>query len=80
MICLSWRVPERCSDNQGQRLDWPGTALGLMLALSGLDTLILRPLMTRLARRYTVRTVMRVPTVLALLLAAPLLMLALLRR
>jgi EmrB/QacA subfamily drug resistance transporter len=28
VLALSiWRVPERCSDNQGQRLDWPGTVL-----------------------------------------------------
>ncbi len=57
----------------------PATALGMMLALSGLDTLIVRPLMTRLARRYPVRTVMRVPAILGLLIAAPLLALALLR-
>lgn len=57
----------------------PGTALGMMLALSGLDTLIVRPVMTRLARRNRVRTVMRVPALLGLLIAAPLLVLALLR-
>src|SRR5207253_3262892 len=56
--------------------DTPATALGFMLALSGLDTLIVRPLMTSLARRRPGRTVMRVPMVLALLMAAPLLVLA----
>jgi fucose permease len=55
-------------------------ALGMMLALSGLDTLIVRPLMTALARRRPARTVMRVPTVLGLILAAPLFVLALIRR
>ena len=58
----------------------PATGLGVMLALSGLDTLIVRPVMTRLARRRPVRTVMRVPALLGLLIAAPLLVLALLRR
>jgi MFS family permease len=61
-------------------IDWmPATALGMMLALSGLDTLIVRPVMTRLARRRPVRTVMRVPAILGLIIAAPLLVLALLR-
>jgi MFS family permease len=59
--------------------DLPATALGIMLALSGLDTLIVRPVMTGLARRKSARMVMRVPTVLGLLMAAPLLVLALLR-
>jgi MFS family permease len=57
----------------------PGTALGVMLSLSGLDTLIMRPVMNRLAKRRPVRTVMVVPAVLAILLAAPLLVLALIR-
>jgi fucose permease len=58
----------------------PATALGMMLALSGLDTLIVRPLMTALAHRRPARTVMRVPTVLGFILAAPLLVFALIRR
>jgi MFS family permease len=57
----------------------PAVALGMLLALSGLDTLVVRPLMVRLARRSSARTVMRVPTILALIMAAPLLVLALLR-
>lgn len=57
----------------------PATALGYLLALSGLDTLIVRPLMTAYARRHPARAVMAVPTVLALVLAAPLMVLALLR-
>jgi fucose permease len=57
----------------------PGAALGMMLALSGLDTLIVRPVMTRLASRRRARTIMRVPTVLGLILAAPLFALALIR-
>jgi hypothetical protein len=56
----------------------PGTALGIVLALGGLDTLIVRPWVTALVRRRPVRTVMRVPMILALLMAAPLLVLALL--
>jgi MFS family permease len=56
----------------------PATALGVMLALGGLDTLVVRPWATALARRRPVRTVMRVPMILALLMAAPLLVLALL--
>jgi MFS family permease len=60
-------------------LDLPGTALGMMLAMSGLDTLVVRPAMTALARRSPARTVMRVPVVLALVMAAPLLVLALIR-
>jgi predicted MFS family arabinose efflux permease len=58
--------------------DCPGTALGIMLALGGLDTLVVRPWVTSLARRRPVRNVMRVPMLLALLMAAPLLVLALL--
>ena len=57
----------------------PATALGLMLALSGLDTLTVRPVMTALARRSSVRTVMSVPMILGLLIAAPLMVLALIR-
>ena len=56
----------------------PGTALGIMLGLGGLDTLIVRPWVTSRARRKPVRSVMRVPMILALLMAAPLLVLALL--
>lgn len=57
----------------------PATALGTMLALSALDTLVFRPVVERYARRHDARAVMRVPTVLALVLAAPLLVLVLLR-
>jgi MFS family permease len=56
----------------------PATALGVMLALGGLDTLVVRPWVTSLARRRPARNVMRVPMILALLMAAPLLVLALL--
>jgi MFS family permease len=59
--------------------DVSSTALGVMLALSGLDTLLVRPAMTALARRRPARTVMRVPTIIGLLMAAPLLVLALIR-
>ena len=57
----------------------PATTLGMMLALSGVDTLIVRPLMTRLANRSSARTLMRVPLVLALIMAGPLLFLVLSR-
>jgi fucose permease len=65
-------VPDLCPDQ-------PGTALGALLALSGLDTLLVRPFLVRFAQRQPARAVMRVPTLLALILAAPLLLLALLR-
>lgn len=53
----------------------PATLLGVLLALSGLDTLIVRPLMSGFGRDRAARSVMRVPTVLAIVLAAPLLLL-----
>jgi fucose permease len=59
--------------------DLPATALGIMLALSGVDTLIVRPAMTALARRHSAQTIMRVPLVVGLIMAAPLLVLALVR-
>jgi hypothetical protein len=58
--------------------EFPATALGTLLALSGLDTLLFRPSLVALAQKHPARTVMRVPTLLALVLAAPLLVLALL--
>jgi hypothetical protein len=57
----------------------PTSALGLLLALSGLDTLLMRPLMNAFGKGRPPRTVMRVPTMLALILAAPLLLLAFMR-
>ena len=54
----------------------PVSILGLLLALSGLDTLLVRPLMSIFGKNLPARTVMRAPTVLALILAAPLLLLA----
>jgi hypothetical protein len=57
--------------------DRPAAALGVLLALSGLDTLLVRPYLIAYAQQHPARAVMRVPTVLALLLAAPLLVLAL---
>jgi MFS family permease len=56
----------------------PATALGVMLALGGLDILVVRPWVASRARSRPVRNVMRVPMILALLMAAPLLVLALL--
>jgi MFS family permease len=57
----------------------PTSALGALLALSGLDTLLVRPMMSVFAKGRPARKVMRVPTVLAMLLAAPLILLLLLR-
>src|ERR1043165_3356722 len=50
----------------------PTSALGVLLSLSGLDTLIVRPLMQAYAANRPARKVMRVPAVLAIILAAPL--------
>jgi MFS family permease len=57
----------------------PLSALGALLALSGLDTLLLRPIMDTFTRGRPARSVMRVPTFLAFALVAPLLLLAFLR-
>jgi MFS family permease len=57
----------------------PASALGALLALSGLDTLIVRPLMTLYAKDRPARSLMRVPTVLALILGAPLVLMMFLR-
>ena len=54
----------------------PATLLGVLLALNGLDALIVRPLMSGFGRDRAARSVMGVPTVLAVVLAAPLLVLA----
>jgi MFS family permease len=52
------------------------SVLGGLLALSGLDTFVVRPLMSGFGHDRDARSVMRVPTVLAIVLAAPLLLLA----
>lgn len=57
----------------------PIAALGALLALSALDTLLMRPAMDLVARGKPVRSAMRVPAFLAFGLAAPLLLLAFLR-
>jgi MFS family permease len=57
----------------------PGTALGVLLALSGLDTLLVRPLMAHLTAKHPARKVMFVPTLLAVVLLAPLVLLGMLR-
>jgi hypothetical protein len=54
----------------------PFSVLGALLALSGLDTLLARPLMSLFGKEIPARTVMRAPAVLALGLAAVLLFLA----
>ena len=55
------------------------TTVGFLLAFSGLDTVIVRPIMNRLAGRTTTRNLMKAPLLLALFIAAILLGLALLR-
>lgn len=57
----------------------PTWALGMLLALSGFDTLIARPVLDVFARNRAARNVMRGPAVLALLAVAILLVLAFLR-
>jgi MFS family permease len=58
----------------------PASAQGGLLALSGLDTLLVRPLMGVFEKGRPARKVMYVPTVLALLMAAPLVLLIFLRQ
>jgi MFS family permease len=55
----------------------PISVLGGLLALSGLDTLAVRPFMSLFGKDRPARSIMWAPTVLALILAAPLLLLAL---
>ena len=57
----------------------PISILGALLALSGFDTLVMRPVMNVFGKDRPARAVMWVPTILALILAAPLLLLAFLR-
>jgi hypothetical protein len=57
----------------------PASAQGALLALSGFDTLLVRPLMGAFANGRPARIVMRVPTVLAMIMAAPLVLLMFLR-
>jgi MFS family permease len=57
----------------------PVCALGALLALSGLDTLVVRPIMNVFTKDRPARSVMLAPAVLAFVLAAPLLLLAFLR-
>ena len=59
--------------------DHRGAALGVLLALSGLDTLLVRPLMAHLTAKHSVSKVMFVPTLLAVVLLAPLVLLGMLR-
>ncbi len=57
----------------------PVSILGVLLALSGLDTLVMRPVMIGFGTGRAARRIMWIPTVLALVLAAPMLLLAFLR-
>jgi MFS family permease len=58
----------------------PTSLLGALVALSGLDTVAVRPVMTWLGANRPARAVMWGPTVLAVLLGATLLLLAFLRK
>jgi fucose permease len=60
--------------------DAQGVAYGTMFAVGGTSGLMLPPLIGYYARRKTVREALRIPVVLALLLAAPALVLALVLR
>lgn len=57
----------------------PMSVLGVLLALSGVDTVLMRPVMSALGKDRPVRATMWLPTVLALVMAAPMLLLAFLR-
>lgn len=57
----------------------PMSILGVLLALSGVDTLVMRPVMNLFGKDRPARTMMRLPTILALVMAAPMLLLAFLR-
>lgn len=54
----------------------PAALLGVLLALSGLDTLVVRPLIGGFGKDRAARSVMWAPTILAIVLAVPLLLLA----
>jgi len=56
-------------------LPLPSSAQGALLAISGFDTLLVRPLMGVFEKGRPARKVMRVPTVLAMMMAAPLVLL-----
>ena len=60
-------------------LPLPSFVLGGLLALSGFDTLVVRPTMSVFTQNRPARSVMRAPAILALLAAAVLLVLAFLR-
>ncbi len=52
-------------------------ALGCLLSLSGLDTVVFRPIVTALAKNWQPRSFLRIPIGLGLLIGAPLLIIAL---
>ena len=54
----------------------PVSILGVLLALSGFDTLVMRPLMNIFGKDRPARTIMRGPAFIAIILMAPLLLLA----
>jgi MFS family permease len=57
----------------------PSSFLGLILALSGFDTLVMRPVMAFVTKDRPARNVMRLPTILAIVAGAALLVLAFIR-
>ncbi len=56
-----------------------GTALGFMFSLGTISTLIVQPLLARVGRGHSVQVIIRVPLALALVVAVPCLILALVR-
>jgi fucose permease len=56
-----------------------GTVLGILFSLGTLSSLVMRPVLTRLARSHSVQVAIRVPLALALALAVTCLILALIR-
>lgn len=70
-LALAMAQAEKVSDKP-----LPAALLGGLLALSGLDTLLVRPLMNKVGKDRPARFAMRIPTVLAIVLAVPLLLAA----
>jgi fucose permease len=57
----------------------PGQAVGIVFALSALSSLVVRPSVSAFAKSHAPREAMRIPMVLALVMAAPVLLLAVMR-
>ena len=57
----------------------PGQTVGAVLAVSALSSVVLEPVLLSFAKRHAPRESMRIPMMLGLIMAAPMLVLALLR-